>query len=46
MKTLADASTRVMLQMEIDEGKKVMPDKKFQNALGAGTATTLRLAEP
>lgn len=46
MKTLADAHTRIMLQMEINEGKDSMQEKQWQRELGAGTATTLRLSQP
>ncbi|KAJ3659781.1 hypothetical protein Zmor_011453 [Zophobas morio] len=45
MKTLADAQTRIMLQMEINEGKDAMQEKRWQRELGAGTATTLRLTQ-
>lgn len=45
VKTAADSGSRIMIQMEINEGKEAMKDKKFQKDFGAGTATTLRLTE-
>lgn len=46
IKSIADASTNIMLGMEINEGKDAMIKKKWQKELGAGTATTLRLTKP
>lgn len=42
-KTVADVQSGVMIGLEINEGKNVMSQKKWQRELGAGTATTLRL---
>lgn len=46
VKTAADAGSKIMLRMEINEGKDGMKDKKWQKDFGAGTATALRLTEP
>lgn len=46
VKTICDSASRIMVGMEINEGKDVMCNKKWQRELGAGTATTLRLTEP
>lgn len=46
VKTIADSSSRIMIGMEINEGKDSMIEKKLQKELGAGTATVVRLTEP
>lgn len=46
VKTICDSVSKIMIGMEINEGKDIMSGKKWQRDLGAGTATTLRLTEP
>lgn len=46
VKNIADSTSNIMLRMEINEGKDLMKEKKWQAELGAGTATLLRLSEP
>ena len=46
VKTLADVASGIMVNLEINEGKEAMKEKRWQRELGAGTATTLRLSEP
>ena len=46
MKTLACASARIVLQMEMVEGRELDATKKYRDQVGASTATTLRLCEP
>ena len=46
IKNIADSTTNIMLNFEINEGKDEMAKKPYQTELGAGTATTLRLCEP
>ena len=45
IKSVAYASTNIMLAIEINEGKDTMATKKWQKEFGAGTATTLRLTD-
>lgn len=46
VKTACDSNTKIMIRLEINEGKEAMSTKKWQREFGAGTATTLRLTEP
>ena len=46
VKTIADALSGVMINLEINEGKDIMKEKQWQREFGAGTATTLQLCEP
>lgn len=46
IKTICDSTSRIMIGMEINEGKEEMKSKKWQKEFGAGTATTLRLTKP
>ena len=46
VKTIADVASGIMINLEINEGKEAMKEKRWQRELGAGTATTLRLSEP
>ncbi|KAG8302911.1 hypothetical protein J6590_020665 [Homalodisca vitripennis] len=46
VKTICDSTSRIMIGLEINEGKEEMKNKKWQKDFGAGTATTLRLTEP
>eukprot|EP00117_Sycon_ciliatum_P037715 scpid101596/ scgid3763/ len=45
IKSVAYASTNIMLAIEINEGKDTMATKKWQKEFDAGTATTLRLTD-
>ena len=45
VKTAADVLSGILLNLEINEGKDVMKDLRWQKELGAGTATTLRVTE-
>jgi hypothetical protein len=46
LKDLTDASSRVTLQLEIQEGKVAMAAKEFAGEHSAGTALLLRLTKP
>lgn len=44
-KSIADGLSRVMLHLEIQMGRKVMPSKKYSKALGATAGCCVRMAE-
>jgi hypothetical protein len=46
LKNIADATSGLMLRLEIQEGKEAMQRKEFSREYGAGTAVTLRLTRP
>jgi hypothetical protein len=46
LKTICDASSRVLLGWELCEGKEVNSLKQWYQYLGAGTSCTLRLTLP
>lgn len=45
-KNLACGQTKIMLRLEIQEGKEIMRAKEFAATYGAGTSTLLRLTHP
>ena len=46
VKAVSDATSNIMLHIELNEGKSAMASKRWQKEFGAGTATTLRLTSP
>ena len=46
IKAVCDARTKIVVQMEINEGKEIMHSKEFFHEHGASIATTLRLLKP
>lgn len=45
VKTLAGSESRIMIRLEINEGKEKMSQKEWQKKFGAGSATLLRLCK-
>lgn len=46
IKTICDASTRILLNIDIVEGAELDANKKYNSLWGKSTGCTLRLAEP
>ena len=46
IKNLCDSETKIVLNMELNEGKVAMKEKEFTSSLGHTAATSLRLTKP